>query len=306
MQPLSVSGVELAAYEPSLGELESLLPAARRRRLFHILRRPSSLIAMAGAALLVVLALFGVDIAPYGASALDLANQFSGPSAQHLFGTDELGRDIFSRVVVGAHYSLLAVAVVLSIALVVGIIVGASAGYIGGLADEGLMRVTDIFLAFPGIVLALAIAAALGPSLTNAVMAIAAIWWPTYARLVRGQVLALKNNDYVDAARSLGASNVRIIVSHILRNGIAPVLVQLTLDMGNVLVTFAGLSYLGLGAPVGTAEWGAMVNAGQTNILTNWWLSTFPGLAIFLTALDLNLLGDMFQDILAPGAVRRV
>ncbi len=301
-----VTLIETELLAAPAADAESLLPSARRKRLLHILRRPSSIIAMLGVLLLIALALFGTAIAPYSPGALDLANQFSGPGAQHLFGTDDLGRDIFSRVIVGTQYSLMAVVIVLSIALVVGIIVGASAGYIGGLTDEVLMRVTDIFLAFPGIVLALAIAAALGPSITNGVIAIAAIWWPTYARLVRGQVLALKNNDYVDAARSLGSSNVRIIVSHILRNGIAPVLVQLTLDMGNVLVTFAGLSYLGLGAPVGTAEWGAMVNAGQTNILTNWWLSTFPGLAIFLTALDLNLLGDMFQDILAPGAARRI
>jgi peptide/nickel transport system permease protein len=163
------------------------------------------------------------------------------------------------------------------------------------------MRVTDIFLAFPGVVLALAIAAALHPGLTSAVAALGAVWWPTYARLVRGQVLAVKNNDYVDAARSLGASHFRIVISHILRNGIAPVLVQLTLDMGNVLVTFAGLSYLGLGAEVGTAEWGAMVNEGQSYLLTNWWLATFPGLAIFLTALILNMLGDTIQEILAPG-----
>ncbi len=168
------------------------------------------------------------------------------------------------------------------------------------------MRFTDIFLAFPGIVLALAISAALQPSLTSAVVAIAAVWWPTYARLVRGQVLAIKNNAYVDAARSIGASHRRIIIAHILRNGIAPVLVQLTLDMGNVLVTFAGLSYLGLGAAVGTPEWGTMVNDGQQYLLTNWWLSTFPGLAIFVTALLLNMLGEMAQEMLAPGMTSRL
>ena len=137
-------------------------------------------------------------------------------------------------------------------------------------------------------------------------LAIAAVWWPTYARLIRGQVLSIKHNAYVDAARSLGASHARVIVSHILRNGIAPVLVQLTLDMGNVLVSFAGLSYLGLGAAIGTPEWGAMVNAGQQYLLTSWWLSTFPGLAIFLTALLLNMLGDTVQDILSSGAARRI
>ena len=188
----------------------------------------------------------------------------------------------------------------------IGFTVGAVAGYVGGLADDLLMRVTDIFLAFPGVVLALAISAALGPGLTSAILALAAIWWPTYARLVRGQVLALKPHGYVDAARALGASHQRILLAHLLPNGIAPVLVQVSLDMGNVLVSFAGLSYLGLGAALGTAEWGAMVNAGGTNLLTNWWLSTFPGLAIFLTALLLNLLGDMAQDMLATGAAARL
>jgi peptide/nickel transport system permease protein len=303
---------------PLLGAVEVLEPPApesgagtlavphRRRRLLRILRRPTSIIAIAGVVLLIVLALGGQGLAPYDASALDLNFQFSPPVAQHLFGTDELGRDIFSRVIVGARYSVLAVVVILALALAVGTLIGSLAGYVGGLLDEVLMRLTDIFLAFPGIVLALAIAAALGPNLVNGMLALAAIWWPTYARLVRGQVLAIKNNAYVEAARSLGSSHARIIVSHILRNGIAPILVQMTLDMGNVLVTFAGLSFLGLGAAIGTAEWGAMVNAGATNLLTSWWLSTFPGLAIFLTALVLNMLGDTVQDILAPGDTRRI
>jgi peptide/nickel transport system permease protein len=239
-------------------------------------------------------------------TASTLPINFSAPTWGHLFGTDDLGKDIFSRVIAGTHYSLTAVVVVLATALIVGTVIGAAAGYAGGWLEEILMRVTDIFLAFPGIVLALAIAAALGTGLVAAVSAIAAVWWPTYARLVRGQVLAIKNNTYVDAARSLGASHTRIILSHILRNGIAPVLVQLTLDMGNVLVTFAGLSYLGLGAAIGTPEWGAMVNAGQQYLLTSWWLPTFPGLAIFLTALVLNLLGETVQELLAPGMAARI
>lgn len=272
----------------------------------RILFRPSTILALVGALGLLVLTFFGSLVAPYDPEGIDPVNQFSAPSGTHLFGTDDLGKDVFSRVIAGTHYSLTAVVVVLVSALILGILIGATAGYAGGLIEEILMRVTDIFLAFPGIVLALALAASLGPGLTSAMVAIAAVWWPTYARLVRGQVLAIKSNDYVDAARSLGASHARIIVVHILRNGIGPVLVQLTLDMGNVLVTFAGLSYLGLGAEVGTAEWGAMVNAGQQYLLTNWWLSTFPGLAIFLTALILNLLGDTIQEILFPGAAAQV
>jgi peptide/nickel transport system permease protein len=284
----------------------SVLPSARRRRILHILRRPSSIIALLGVLCIAVLSLAGRTLAPYDPDAIDPVNQFSSPSWQHLFGTDDLGKDVFSRVIAGTHYSITGVLVVLSIALVVGVLMGAVAGYVGGLVEEILMRITDIFLAFPGVVLALAIAAALGRGLIAATVAIAAIWWPTYARLIRGQVLSIKNNAYVDAARSLGASHTRIIVSHILRNGIAPVLVQLTLDMGNVLVTFAGLSYLGLGAEIGTPEWGAMVNEGQAYLLTNWWLATFPGLAIFVTALILNLLGDMIQELLAPGMTARI
>ena len=198
---------------------------------------------MLGVAGLLVLTVAGSWIAPYDPEAISPADQFYAPSWQHLFGTDDLGKDVFSRVIAGTHYSLTAVAVVLSSALIIGILVGATAGYAGGMVEEILMRITDIFLAFPGILLALAVAAALGPGLGSAMAAIAAVWWPTYARLVRGQVLSIKNNDYVDAARSLGSSHLRIIVVHILRNGIGPVLVQLTLDMGNVLVTFAGLSY---------------------------------------------------------------
>ncbi len=307
---LAVDGVDGSQAEssrsPSAAELEPILPSARWRRLRRIALRPATILAMIGVAILVVLTAFGSSLAPYDSEAINPVDQFYAPSWQHLFGTDDLGKDVFSRVIAGTHYSLTAVVVVLSVALVIGILVGATAGYAGGLVEEILMRITDIFLAFPTIVLALAIAAALGPGLSSAMAALAAVWWPTYARLVRGQVLAIKNNDYVDAARSLGASHTRIIVVHILRNGIGPVLVQLTLDMGNVLVSFAGLSFLGLGAAVGTAEWGSMVNAGQQYLLTDWWLSTFPGLAIFLTALILNLLGDTIQEILFPGGSYQV
>jgi peptide/nickel transport system permease protein len=215
-------------------------------------------------------------------------------------GTDDLGRDVLSRVMAGTRYSLLAVAIVLSLALSIGTLVGATAGYVGGLADELLMRVTDIFLAFPGIVLALALAAALGPSLTNGMLAIAAIWWPIYARLVRGQVLSVKENAYVDAARALGVPTHAIVRRHILPNSMAPVVVQLSLDMGNILVTAAALSFIGLGAQLPTPEWGLMVSVDAQNILNAWWQSTFPGLAIFLTAFTFNLAGDVLQDVLIP------
>lgn len=283
-------------------EAEIAAPSAQRQRLRRLLLRPRSIAVGVALLLLLVLAIFGPLLAPYDPINIDPVNEFLGPSAAHLMGTDDLGRDVFSRVIVGTRYSLLAIAIVLSIALVAGIVVGAVAGYAGGLADEALMRVTDVFLAFPGIVLALALAAALGPSLVNGMLALAAIWWPTYARLVRGQVLSVKQNAYIEAARSLGVPARGILVGHILRNSMAPVIVQLSLDMGNVLVAAAGLSFIGLGAQLPTPEWGLMVSVDAQNILTAWWQSTFPGLAIFLTALTFNLAGDLLQEVVMPNA----
>jgi peptide/nickel transport system permease protein len=277
-------------------------PAARHRRVRRALLRPQAIIVGLAVLCLVILAIFGPVLAPYNPTNPDPVNEFLPPSAAHLMGTDDLGRDVFSRVIVGTRYSLLAVAIVLSLALLVGTVVGALAGYAGGLVDELLMRATDIVLAFPGIVLALALAAALGPSLTNGMLALAAIWWPTYARLVRGQVLSVKQNAYVEAARALGIPVHGILLRHVLRNCMAPVIVQLSLDMGNVLVAAAGLSFIGLGAQLPTPEWGLMVSVDAQNVLNAWWQSTFPGLAIFLAALTFNLAGDVLQDVLVPNA----
>jgi peptide/nickel transport system permease protein len=277
-------------------------PSARRVRLRRVLLRPQGIIVSLAVLVLVILAIFGPALAPYNPTNPDPVNEFLPPSAAHLMGTDDLGRDVFSRVIAGTRYSLLAVAIVLSLALLVGTVVGALAGYAGGLVDELLMRATDIVLAFPGIVLALALAAALGPSLTNGMLALAAIWWPTYARLVRGQVLSVKQNAYVEAARALGISVHGILLRHVLRNCMAPVIVQLSLDMGNVLVAAAGLSFIGLGAQLPTPEWGLMVSVDAQNVLNAWWQSTFPGLAIFLAALTFNLAGDVLQDVLVPNA----
>ena len=278
------------------------VPAARRRRLRHALLRPQAIIVGVAVLCLVILAIFGPALAPYNPTNPDPVNEFLGPSTAHLMGTDDLGRDVFSRVMAGTRYSLLAVAIVLTLALLVGTVVGALAGYAGGLVDELLMRATDIVLAFPGIVLALALAAALGPSLTNGMLALGAIWWPTYARLVRGQVLSVKQNAYVEAARALGIPVGGILLRHVLRNCMAPVIVQLSLDMGNVLVAAAGLSFIGLGAQLPTPEWGLMVSVDAQNVLNAWWQSTFPGLAIFLAALTFNLAGDVLQDVLVPNA----
>jgi peptide/nickel transport system permease protein len=279
---------------------------ARHRRALTLACRPTSAIAIAGVVVLLVAAVFGTLIAPYGASHLDLARSFQGPSLKHIMGADELGRDVFSRAIEGARYSVISAVSVLAIAIGVGTLVGALAGYFGGIVDELLMRITDVFLAFPSLVLALAISVTLGGGLKSAILAIGAVWWPAYARLVRGQVLGTKSNDYVEAARALGVRHPRVLTVHILRNCMTPVLVQLTLDMGNVLVTFAGLSYLGLGAPPGSSEWGATISDGQNYILTAWWIALFPGVALYLSALVLNLTGELLGDILMPGRSTRL
>lgn len=292
-------GADLAIAQIA-SEAEVPLPDRRRQHLRRVLLRPLPVVVLGAILLLIVLALFGWQIAPYDPISPDPLNEFLSPSWHHLMGTDDLGRDVLSRVMAGTRYSLLAVVIVLSIAISVGTVIGAVAGYGSALIDEILMRFTDIVLAFPGFVLALALAAALGPSLVNGMVAIAVIWWPTYARLVRGQVLSVKENAYVEAARALGVSPPAVLRRHILPNAMAPVLVQLSLDMGAVLVTAAGLSYIGLGAQLPTPEWGLMVSTDAPNMLNAWWQSTFPGLAIFVTAIVFNLAGDILQELLLP------
>lgn len=290
--------------EPGLSALLSAAEgsqASPSRRLRRVLVRPFPIIVGLALLLLVFMAVFGAAVAPYDPTAIDPVNEYLSPSTTHLMGTDDLGRDVLSRVIIGTRYSMIAVAIVLVSAVLLGTILGAIAGYAGGLWDELVMRITDVFLAFPGIVLALALAAALGPSLINGMIALAVIWWPTYARLVRGQVLSVKENAYVEAARSVGVSVSGILSRHILRNCMAPVLVQISLDVGNVLVAAAGLSFIGLGAQLPTPEWGLMVSTDAPNILTAWWQSTFPGLAIFLSALLFNMAGDITQDLLGVG-----
>ena len=268
-------------------------------RLFTYLeRRPIlifSLIVILG---LIIFTLFGELLAPYDPLKVDLRSKLRPPELAHPMGTDDMGRDVLSRVMAGTRLSTITIAVIMSSCLFVGILVGTLAGYIGGRVDEALMRITEIFLAFPALILALAIVAALGPSLVNAMLAISIVWWPWYARMVRGQVLAVKQNQYVEAARAIGVRDVRIMLRHVLPNCLMPVIIQASMDMGSALVTTAGLSFIGLGAQAPTPEWGAMVGIGRRYLLTAWWMSTFPGLVIFVTILGLNLLGDALQDIL--------
>jgi len=290
-----------SALKPDVSPLESaaaLCRGALRSTRLILKRKPVLIFSLIVVLGILVLTFFGEQLAPYDPLAIDMPAKLQPPSAAHLMGTDDMGRDILSRIMAGARLSTATIAVIMSSSLVVGILVGTLAGYLGGRTDEALMRLTEVFLAFPALILALAIVAALGPSLINAMLAISAVWWPWYARMVRGQVLAVKENQYVEAARALGAGGFRIVTRHILPNCLMPVIIQASMDMGSALVTTAGLSFIGLGAQAPTPEWGAMVGVGRRYFLSAWWVATFPGLAIFVTILALNLLGDALQDIL--------
>ncbi len=270
------------------------------RRSLRILAR--NRMAMAGAAIIVLWGIVAVAapiIAPYDALAQKIEDRLSPPSATHLFGTDELGRDVFSRVVYGAQISLPVGLLVVLFATLLGALVGALAGYIGGVFDLLIMRLADITLAFPSIVLALAIASVLGPSLKNAVIAMILVWWPEYSRLMRGQVLSVRNNEYVVAARVLGAPGGRILLRHIIPNTLAPIIIKASLDAGSAILTIAALSFIGLGAVPPTPEWGAMISMGRFKFY-QWWLTTFPGLAVLSVVLGFNFLGDGVRDAFDP------
>ena len=226
------------------------------------------------------------------------------PSAEHLMGTDELARDIFSRVVHGSRLTLLVVALVAIIATPIGLLVGTVAGYFGGLADTVLMRITDVFLAFPRLILALAFVAALGPGIENAIIAIAITSWPPYARLARAETLTIRRAEHIDAIRLQGASSARIIWGHVVPLCLSSVIIRVTLDMAGIILTAAGLGFLGLGAQPPQPEWGAMIAAGRRFMLDYWWVATMPGIAIFVVSLGFNFLGDGLRDVLDPKAER--
>jgi peptide/nickel transport system permease protein len=258
---------------------------------------------VAGLVLIVVFslsALLASVLAPANPLDQKLSQRLKPPSPAHWLGTDQLGRDVLSRLLFGARISLTVGLVVVGTAGTFGTLVGLVAGYTGGLVDEALMRVTDVFLAFPALILAMAIAGALGPSLNNAMIAIAVVTWPVYARLVRGQVLSLREREFVEAARGLGASTLRILWRHILPNTLAPILVQASFDMGGAILSAAGLSFIGFGTQPPTPEWGVMISDGRKYVSTQSWLSLFPGLAILLTVAAFNLIGDGLRDSLDP------
>jgi peptide/nickel transport system permease protein len=257
---------------------------------------------------LVVIAVFAPLIAPYpgdAGSATHPLDSFLPPSSHHWFGTDDVGRDVFSRVVYGARISLSVAAIVIAFSCIVGVPLGIAAGYFGGIVDNVLMRVTDIFLAFPALLLALALASVLTPSVGNATLAIAVTWWPWYARLARGQAASVAGRPYIESCRALGISPLRTLFRHVLPNSVTPVIVQASLDVGGVILTAAALSFLGLGAQDPTPEWGLLVSKGEAYFTTQWWLVTFPGAAILIAALAYNLVGDGLRDRLDPRRVTR-
>src|SRR6516162_2579993 len=264
---------------------------------------PLLVVGAVASACIVIVALLAPLLAPFPADAGTATHPFAvlhPPSAQHWFGTDNVGRDILSRVLYGARISPLIAFIVLLIAGAIGIPLGLAAGYFGGWLDEVIMRVTDIFLAFPPLLLALALAAVLPPSLTSLIAAISVTWWPWYTRLIRGQAASVAGRPYVESCRALGISSPRILLRHVLPNSITPLIVQVSLDFGGVILTVSALSFLGLGAQDPTPDWGLMVAEGQNYFTTAWWVVTFPGLAILVTAFAFTLLGDGLRDLLDP------
>jgi len=248
----------------------------------------------------VLVALFAPFLAPKEPLAQNVTDRLQPPGSRgYVWGTDELGRDIYSRVLYGARITIPAGLAVITIGSVIGVLVGAIAGYVGGIWDEVLMRITELFMAFPTIILAMAVTAALGPDIRNAIIALVIVWWPNYARLLRGIVLEIKNNEYIEAARSAGAGGSYILFRTILPNSVAPAVVLMTLDIGNAILTFAGLSFLGLGPDPTSPEWGRMVAIG-IDFFGQWWMWLFPGLAIASLVMAFNFIGDGVRDIFDP------
>ncbi len=257
--------------------------------------------------LIVVLALVFVSlaapwIAPYDPYAQNLANRLAPPSAAHWLGTDGLGRDLLSRLIYGGRDTLGMVVAVVALVAPFGLLIGCVAGYLGGFADRVLMRLTDIFLAFPRLILALAFVAALKPGIESAVIAIALTSWPPYARLARADTLTVRNADFIAAVRLTGASDARVILRHIVPLAVSSVIVRVSLDMAGIILTAAGLGFLGMGAQPPAAEWGTMIATSRDYLLQQWWIPTAPGIAIFVAALAFNLLGDGLRDVLDPKA----
>ncbi|HRA32790.1 MAG TPA: ABC transporter permease [Thermomicrobiales bacterium] len=302
-----MTDVDAQAAETNIGDLrqQSTLKYQSRSGLRYFLRRfagetPLNVLALGIITVFIFLSIFGRLLAPYDPIVPDIANKLAPPSAAHWLGTDELGRDILSRVLTGTRISLGIATMILSIAITAGVLIGAVAGYVGGWVDEVLMRITDIFLAFPALILAMGIAASLGRDLKNVIIALTLVYWPWYARLIRGQVLMIRERDFVEAAHAIGMRPSRVLLRHILPNTMAPIIVQATVDVGYAVLATAGLSFIGLGAQPPSPEWGTMIAGARAYFRVAWWYMTFPGIALTLTVIGFNLLGDGLRDYFDP------
>ena len=297
-----MAAIPVLTVEPEVQSTRTL-----RHVLSVIVRDPLSLASTIVIVLFILIAAFAPLVAPSpeeGAGKTNVSNRMLAPSLDHPFGTDRLGRDLLSRVIVGARSALIVPIGVVFFAILIGAPLGAIAGYKGGWVDEVIMRVTDLFLAFPSLLLAMAITAALGRGLQKAAIALVVSWWPWYTRLVRGVTISLRERYFVEAAQATGVRDSIIILRHILPNTISPVLVQATVDLGTVILAMGSLGFLGLGTQPPSPDWGLMVAEGRDFILNQWWISVFAGLAIFVVVLAFNLLGDTLRDIFDPRQYR--
>lgn len=280
----------------------------REEMLKILLRNRLSVLGLVIIAFLIFVAIFAPLLAPYPEQALgepNLQERLQPPSWKHPFGTDHLGRDILSRVIYGARTSLIMGFSVVALAVLIGVPLGLVAGYLGGKVDLTIMRITDVFLAFPPLLLALLIASSIGRGMLNAIMALAISWWPWYTRLTRGMAISVKERPYVEASKAMGISDWKIMIRHVLPNSLSPIIVQGTMDMGSAILEAAALSFLGLGVQPPTPDWGLMVSEGKDYFLNYWWYPVFPGLAIFITVLAFNLLGDAVREVMDPRLRRR-
>ncbi|MCL6449934.1 MAG: ABC transporter permease [Acetobacteraceae bacterium] len=280
--------------------------SAARRLVRLLLRRPLALTGLVIILGLLLVALVGPQLTRYDPNLVTPRERFIAPCREHPLGTDHLGRDVMTRIVYGTRISFLVAVVIISLTAAVGTVIGAVAGYFGGYIDEVLMRITDVFMSFPWLVLAMAASTVMGPSLMTAMLAVSLVWWPGDARLIRSMVMSAKTEDYVEAAAAIGASRFKILFRHILPNCFSPLLVRMSMDAGRVILATASLSFIGLGAQPPTPEWGVMVADGRVNLFDAWWMATFPGLAIVLIVVGFNLLGDAIRDVLDPKGVYRV
>ncbi len=278
-----------------------------RRSVYRFRRNGLSMLGLGILAVVVILAIAAPFIVPYPEDATGTTHvleRLKPPSAKHYFGTDKVGRDVYSRVLMGTGLALQVGIVIIVLATTIGVTLGAVAGYFGRWVDEIIMRVTDIFLTVPALILAIAITAALGKGITNVMIGISLVWWPGFARLTRSLVLSLKQEAFVEAANGIGASHARILFRHILPNALSPIIVKMSTDFGFAVLTAAALGFIGLGAQPPTPEWGAMINDGRGYFPGKWWIATFPGIAIFIVVFSWNLLGDGLRDILDPRSRR--